>query len=330
MTKTSSLYNIVNVVLCLLLVAAACVGLYVVFGVFFTVRSIVAGPVDHHGRWADYASGLSYQGTRPRVSPNGKSIAFSNPAIGHGDVYRFDIDNNTLSQLTSGAVCEAEPAWSSNSEMIAYCREEGTNSHVWMMKADGTNQRQLTMGSVFDSCPAFLPDGSRIVFSRDRILGRGASAGLAIVDVSTLNVEVLRTGVEPLWGPSVTMDGTAVFAMSYDRIIRIDLATRHTRDVAAGFYPYCAADGRVLFSADGDSGTESEIFSADIGPKAVSIRRLTFEKARLLEPSSSKDGTMFFLKDIDTRGIGPICRWNQTTKEATELIDSGPAALKMD
>ena len=67
----------------------------------------------------------------PSWSPDGQRIVFSGIAqSGFSDLYAFDLETETLRQLTDDAYHDANPAWSPDGERIAWSSDR-TSEGVW-------------------------------------------------------------------------------------------------------------------------------------------------------------------------------------------------------
>src|SRR6185437_15752783 len=96
---------------------------------------------------------LTGPATFPDFSPDGSKIVFTAKPAGSPtrDIYVIGSDGSGLTQLTSGSVDNAYPAFS-----------------PYVMNADGTNQTQLTFDAQpKDQVPDWSPDGSKIAYLAD-------------------------------------------------------------------------------------------------------------------------------------------------------------------
>jgi len=100
------------------------------------------------------------------LSPDGKTVVFTSPSTGHGDIYSMAMDGSHIQQLTSKPEYEANPCYSPDGRSILFTRETSNCGHIWIMNADGSNQRQLTFGLDYDESPIFTPNGDHILFRR--------------------------------------------------------------------------------------------------------------------------------------------------------------------
>jgi Tol biopolymer transport system component len=114
---------------------------------------------------------------QPDWSPDGTRIAFAlrepDCALA-GDrcrqhIHIVDARGGDVVRLTSGAVHDAQPAWSPDGKQIAFSSNRANgNMDVWVMDADGGRPHRLTHAEGVDLGPAWSPDGDRIAFTTDR------------------------------------------------------------------------------------------------------------------------------------------------------------------
>ncbi len=148
----------------------------------------------------------------PAWSPDGSKIAFTSMRDETWQVYVFDLETSTLTQLTSyDEVVQSRannqsryPTWSPDGSEIVYVSRRGTEYQLWKMNAaDGSGKTRLvyTVPTVSDYLPAWSPDGTFLLFSQANLdltspsilmrLNIGmqraehfVSAGAPVVDVS--------------------------------------------------------------------------------------------------------------------------------------------------
>lgn len=105
-------------------------------------------------------------GRDPAISPDGRTIAFTQK-VGKGfPVFLMDADGKNVRQLTThedeiGAVT---PTWSPDGRKILYSDQVGDALELFVMDRDGKNQTQLTHLGEIASSPAWSPDMKYITF----------------------------------------------------------------------------------------------------------------------------------------------------------------------
>lgn len=199
----------------------------------------------------------------PRVSRDGKKIAFSSNRDGREEIYVINSDGSGQPQrLTVNSVEDVAPAWSPDGRKIVFDHvfANGVESDIYVMDADGSNQINLTNASGYDTCASFSPDGKRIVFASNR-------ANANNFDLYTMNADgsnVVRLtqdlGYEndPVWSPDgrriaftrVTENGSfEIFVIDADGKNEINL----TNSPALDNLPAWSPDGtRIAFSSNRD------------------------------------------------------------------------------
>ena len=111
-------------------------------------------------------------------SPDGQTIAFTGLDGGISDLYLFDLDQNTVRQLTNDRYADLQPAWSPDGGQLAFVTDRGPN---------GTNFETLD----------FTP-------------GR-----LGLIEVTSGDIEVLRPFGDALHhNPQFSSDGESLFFIS--------------------------------------------------------------------------------------------------------------------
>jgi len=105
----------------------------------------------------------------PRVSPDGKHIAFTIGAVNWDankvvtQIYVMTVDGGSMNQLTNGASSASAPRWSPDGKKIAYT----TGGQIWVMEGDGDHKDRVTNISTNAAAPVWSPDGKWIAFTSD-------------------------------------------------------------------------------------------------------------------------------------------------------------------
>ncbi len=104
----------------------------------------------------------------PRVSPDGRKIAFSSDATGSFEIWVADCDGSHERQLTSLGSYSGSPRWSPDSSQIVFDSRAHGNADVYVVSAGGGNVRQLTREPSNDYVPSWSRDGRWIYFVSNR------------------------------------------------------------------------------------------------------------------------------------------------------------------
>ena len=92
----------------------------------------------------------------------------------HTHLYTFDIETETLTQITSGDYDESQAVWSPDGRYVAFVSNRtaepdgNSNSDIWVVAANNTDKGQtllqVTTNPGSDSSPAWSPDGEWIAY----------------------------------------------------------------------------------------------------------------------------------------------------------------------
>jgi serine/threonine-protein kinase len=99
--------------------------------------------------------------TAPRISPDGSRVAYTAAGSKGGDVWVFDLQRDTPTQLTFTGPGQREVAWAPDSKHLVY----GDGESLWWIRADGSGTPQRLLEKAANPRPfSFSPDG-RLVYS---------------------------------------------------------------------------------------------------------------------------------------------------------------------
>jgi len=101
----------------------------------------------------------------PRISPDGKRIAFYSGRSGNSEIWAADRDGSSLIQLTSfGGPVTGTPRWSPDSRRIVFDSRASGHAELYVVDADGGPARRLSTGTPDASEPSWSHDGRWIYF----------------------------------------------------------------------------------------------------------------------------------------------------------------------
>jgi TolB protein len=159
-------------------------------------------------------------------APDGKTIAFTRPNHGAGNIYSISVEGGAETALTSGTGMSDDPDYSADGKWIYFNSDRaGGLMQIWRMHGDGSAPEQVTNDEFNNWTPHPSPDGQSIVIvSYDKaVAGHPANKDVAlrIVDVSTGKIRALVNIVGgagsdnvPCWAP----DGKHFAFVSYQML----------------------------------------------------------------------------------------------------------------
>jgi TolB protein len=159
-------------------------------------------------------------------SPDGRTIAFTRPSHGSGNIYSIPVEGGEEKALTAGRGISDDPDYSPDGKYIYFNSDRaGGTMQIWRMKADGSDPEQVTFDEFNNWTPHPSPDGKSIVIlSYDKdVTGHPVNKDvtLRILNVSDRKLRVLvnivggaGTDNVPNWAP----DGTHFAFVSYQML----------------------------------------------------------------------------------------------------------------
>ncbi len=105
----------------------------------------------------------------PRVSPNGRQIAFVSNRTGTDAVWISDRDGaNPLRLTTINATRINSPRWSPDGRWLLFEVHQGQDADLYRIDAAGGPPQRLTDSPAHEVAPRWSPDGTAIYFASDR------------------------------------------------------------------------------------------------------------------------------------------------------------------
>jgi Tol biopolymer transport system component len=145
-------------------------------------------------------------------SPDGKTIAFTRPSHGSGNIYAISVEGNGETALTTGSGISDDPDYSPDGKYIYFNSDRGGSMQIWRMLADGSHPEQITSDEFQNWTPHPSPDGKSILilsYNKD-VTGHPANKDIAlrILNVADGKIRVLvnliggsGTDNVPDWAP---------------------------------------------------------------------------------------------------------------------------------
>jgi len=218
----------------------------------------------------DHQLTINAHALAPEWSLDGERIvyfAFS------GSWYRYiwtmnSTDGSDKTQLTSGSVVDARPAYSPDGTQIAFHRWgfRGDRHDLMIMDADGPNEQRLTFGGIPGMIegsyehPRWSEDGTKLVFQYNEGTTGGPSAGwwVCTINVDGSGLEVLGRGMAPrfCYGDTKIVFNTDPYYVGGHRIALMNADGSDVQLLTDGpndRLPHMSSTtNRILFNRDGD------------------------------------------------------------------------------
>ena len=163
----------------------------------------------------------------PRLSPDGKHIAFESLRSGNLEIWMSDRDGSNPVQVSSFERTRGKPSWSPesrrpqwspDSHRIVFSSNASGRAELYIVNSDGSQLRRLSTGTQNALAPFWSADGRWIYFESHW----GGQAGnsqepAAIWKVPVEGGAAMRLTKEGRYDPQESMDGTRVFYVVADR-----------------------------------------------------------------------------------------------------------------
>jgi Tol biopolymer transport system component len=121
---------------------------YIVPSAGGTPRMVTANPDSYFHSW----------------SPDGKTILFTRPSHGAGNIYSISVDGGTEAALTTGAGISDDPDYSADGQSIYFNTDRWGGMQIARMNPDGSHVEQVTLDQFRNWTPHPSPDGKSIAF----------------------------------------------------------------------------------------------------------------------------------------------------------------------
>ncbi len=189
-----------------------------------------------------------------RISPDGKTVAFSDRVTGEPQLWVVDAVGGWPRQLTFGSGITFF-SWAPDSAHLLVGRDANGNERegYYLLSLDGTEERQLLpLGDAFRAFGMFSSDGSQILFSSTERTGRDFD--IYVSDIASGNTRIVYEGTFGFMPKAWQPDGDIVIV---DEIRGEDARDVHLLNMASGkmsplFQPDVAAyHGSYAWLPDG-------------------------------------------------------------------------------
>jgi Tol biopolymer transport system component len=143
-----------------------------------------------------------YADQHPRVSPDGRFVAFHSNREVQFEIYIMNADGSGAHDVSNDPDDDRYPSWSPDGARLVWSRYVDSFD-LYTMKADGTDQRPVATTPYQELEASFSPDGGSLVYQTNRyppygleILGLAGGQSHALVMAGAAP----GTDVSPAWG----------------------------------------------------------------------------------------------------------------------------------
>jgi TolB protein len=97
-------------------------------------------------------------------SADGKTIIFTRPSHGSGNIFAIPVEGGEEKALTTGSGISDDPDCSPDGQWIYFNSDRGGTMQIWRMHTDGSAAEQITSDDLVNWTPHISPDGKSMVF----------------------------------------------------------------------------------------------------------------------------------------------------------------------
>lgn len=243
---------------------------------------------------------------RPRVSPDGKLIAFQSMRSGNSDLWLVNVSGGEPSRVTTDPANDFFHNWSPDGSALVFCSERSGNRDIWLQRIDGSPAVQLTTDPASDDDPCFSPDGKLIAYDSAR---RG-TADIWLMDANGRSQRYVAGGPDVEQSPVFSRDGSILY---YERYATGESTTSIYVTTPAGGASVLLAgaanspsetlDGQtVIFASGGRLKTlpapRQVLDARDLPVMARETVNLALERVQLFNEAWDKINTRFYTADF--------------------------------
>ncbi len=168
----------------------------------------------------------------PRFSPNDQSVVFAIIIEGKSAIYKYNMTDNKLIQLTKHENIDTSPCYSPDGKKIVFTSNRVGTEALYVMNANGSNQHKISQEGGKYSQPVWSPRGDLIAFTKQ--INNDFYIGLVKPDGSGERLIAKAYLVEaPIW----SSNGRYIVctyqesSSAKSKILFMDLTGRHRRKI---------------------------------------------------------------------------------------------------
>jgi len=244
-------------------------------GIFLTKIAFVSNKAKHKEMFiCDYDGHHLLQITKdnsivllPRMSSDGKKIAYTSYKEGGPMLYLKDLASGTVRRLSGRSGMNSGVSWAPGNNKIALTRSHQGNPDIYLMDLDGKILKRLTTYWGIDVSPAFSPDGMKMAF----VSNRSGSPQIYVLDLDTGKEERISFNGKYNTSPAWSLLNRIAFVSQIDGNLDIysvapngGQVRRLTENHGKNEDPCWSPDGRyILFSSNRTGAYKLYIMNAN-------------------------------------------------------------------
>jgi hypothetical protein len=137
----------------------------------------------------------------PRLSPDGRRIAFYWDSAGQADLWSWDLERGAMNRLTSDVRPDQFPTWTPDGRDLVFASGLGAEMDLYRMPIDGTAAPRLLLDTPGALRPcAVSPNGRHLVY-------RQGNASASVLDLAAPEDDPVPLGVDDMWSADFSPDG---------------------------------------------------------------------------------------------------------------------------
>jgi TolB protein len=149
-------------------------------------------------RFLNEPGGLNTGGA---FAPDGKRLIMTLSPNQNADLFEYNLERNTLRQLTSRSGIETQADWSRDGRKIVFVSDRSGTPQVYLLDLETNEDLRLTFDTGYNADPRFSPDSRLILFTK-RVDDKYQ---IFIMDINGENVRQITRGrfdaEQPDWSP---------------------------------------------------------------------------------------------------------------------------------
>ena len=259
------------------------------------------------------------QGFSPVFSPDGKFIYFSASNNTIRDIYRINVENGDLVNLTNDPAFDTASAVSSDGTRLVYVSFVKDFQKLVLLNIESGTKIQLTFNSYNDNSPSFSADGERILYTSDEIVPNGGDSLSNKDRIWNLYTMDLNTKVVEQWTDSSAGIFTPRHVNGTD--MRIVLTSWVDRPVGPYRYPAFRIFELVLKKPLRTFVMTDEGQSMDFTFKTQDLFRTVLDEHQINNPDNFRRSWQFRGSEVSFGASTYWGMWGSSVIEVSDILE---------